>query len=260
MEEAGQKLKRARERLNLRYRDVEEASIQIAERRRNDDFVIALSRLADIENKGTVPTIFRLYSLCAIYRLDVLEVLEWYGVDVATLPADAVTIPIERTHLIGFGSEVQGEVRVPLVLDPGADLRKTSYLSRIIQRWGKLPLALLNGLDMKNHRYAFIGSEDWSMYPIVQPGALVLIDESHRKIVTSGWSNEFDRPIYFLEHRKGFVFGWCALNGKQLVLQPHPASPCLPAVYSYPEEIDVIGQISGVAMILDQGKRRRARA
>jgi transcriptional regulator with XRE-family HTH domain len=104
MEEAGQKLKRARERLNLRYRDVEEASIQIAERRRNDDFIIALSRLADIENKGTVPTIFRLYSLCAIYRLDVLEVLEWYGVDVATLPADAVTIPIERTHLIGFGS------------------------------------------------------------------------------------------------------------------------------------------------------------
>jgi transcriptional regulator with XRE-family HTH domain len=260
MEEAGQKLKRSRERLNLRYRDVEEASIQIAERRRNDAFIIALSRLADIENKGTVPTIFRLYSLCAIYRLDLLEVLEWYGVDAATLPADAVSVPVERTHLVGFGLEAHGEVRLPLAFDQGADFRKTTYLSRIIQRWGTLPLALFHGLDMKKHRYAFIGSEDWSMHPIVQPGALVLIDENRRKIVSSGWTNEFDRPIYFLEHRKGFVFGWCVLNGKQLVLQPHPASPCSPAVYSYPEEIDVIGQVSGVAMMLDQGRRRRIRA
>jgi transcriptional regulator with XRE-family HTH domain len=70
MKDAGQKLKRARERLNLRYRDVEQASLRIAERRQTDEFAIALSRLSDIENKGTVPTIYRLYSLCVIYRLD----------------------------------------------------------------------------------------------------------------------------------------------------------------------------------------------
>ena len=70
MERAGEKLKRVRERLKLTYRDVEKASQQIAERRGSDEFVIALSRLADIENKGTVPTIYRLYTLCAIYRLD----------------------------------------------------------------------------------------------------------------------------------------------------------------------------------------------
>src|SRR5215467_14316229 len=70
MEMPGGKLKRVRERLKLTYRDVEEASQQIARRRGNDEFVIALSRLADIENKGTVPTIYRLYTLCAIYRLD----------------------------------------------------------------------------------------------------------------------------------------------------------------------------------------------
>jgi transcriptional regulator with XRE-family HTH domain len=68
VEEAGQKLKKKREELNLRYRDVEDASLQIAARRKNDEYIIALSRLADIENKGTVPTIYRLYSLCAIYR------------------------------------------------------------------------------------------------------------------------------------------------------------------------------------------------
>jgi transcriptional regulator with XRE-family HTH domain len=259
MEDAGQRFKRARERLNLRYRDVEQASLRIAELRQNGDFAIALSRLSDIENKGTVPTIYRLYSLCAIYRLDLPQVLEWYGVDLAVLPADAATLPLESTHLLGFGPSMHGDVQVPLVVDPGVDLSKTTYLSRAIRRWGKLPLSLLNAMDLKHHRYAFVGSEDWSMYPILQPGALVLIDESRRKIVNSGWNSEFDRPIYFLEHRGGCVVGWCALNGGQLVLQPHPASQCSPVVYAYPSEIDVIGQVSGVAMILDQGKRRRTR-
>ena len=46
MEEAGQKLKRIRERLGLKYRDVEEASTRIAEANQNDKFVVALSRLA----------------------------------------------------------------------------------------------------------------------------------------------------------------------------------------------------------------------
>jgi hypothetical protein len=260
MEDAGQKLKRVRERLNLRYRDVEQASLRISERRQSDEFSIALSRLSDIENKGTVPTIYRLYSLCAIYRLDLLEVLEWYGVDMAMVPADAAAIPLQGTHIVGFGPPNHGEVQVPLVVDSGVDLSKTTYLSRAIHRWGKLPLSLLSALDVKHHRYAFIGTEDWSMYPVVQPGALVMIDEGKRKISAGAWSNEFERPIYFLEHRGGFVFGWCTLKENQLVVQPHPASHCVPQVFVYPAEIDVIGQISGVAMLLDQGSRRRTPA
>jgi len=260
MQEAGQKLKRARERLNLRYRDVEEASLRIAERHKNDEFIIALSRLADIENKGTVPSLYRLYSLCTIYRLDLHEVMEWYGVDISQMPADAMSIEIERTHTVGFDTDGHGEVQLPLSLDPGLDWRRTTYLSRMIQRWGRLPLMLLNGLDLKNHRYGFIGTEDWTMYPLLQPGSFVLIDETRRKIVNTGWTNEFERPIYFLEHRKGFACGWCTLNDSQLILQPHPASMCNPEVYAYPDEVEVIGQVTGVAMRLDQGRRRRTRS
>jgi transcriptional regulator with XRE-family HTH domain len=90
MERPGEKLKRVRERLKLTYRDVEKASQQLAQRRANDEFAIALSRLADIENKGTVPTIFRLYALCAIYQLGVQEVLGWYGVPTDLLPAESM--------------------------------------------------------------------------------------------------------------------------------------------------------------------------
>ena len=46
MEEPGQKLKRVRERLNLRFREVEEASAKIAQRRNNDEFIVALEPLA----------------------------------------------------------------------------------------------------------------------------------------------------------------------------------------------------------------------
>ena len=219
-----------------------------------------LSRLSDIENKGTVPSIFRLYSLCTIYRLDMTEVLDWYGVQVAQQPGDAASIQIEATHMIGFQVGGNGDVQVPLALDPGLDPRRTSYLSRLIQKWGKLPLALLNSLDIKNHRYAFIGSDDWSMYPLIQPGSLVLIDESQRKIVNSGWSNEFERPIYFLEHRNGFACVWCTSMEGQIVLQPHPASMCSPEVFRFPEDIEVVGQVTGVAMRLDPERRRRTRA
>jgi len=259
-EDPGLRLKRVRERLSLKYRDVEEASIQIANRHKSDEFIMQLSRLADIENKGTVPSIFRLYSLCVIYRLDINEVLEWYGVDMSRQPADAAAISIENTHLIGFGTHENGEVQVPLALDPGLDPQRTSYLSRLIQKWGRLPLSLLNSLEIRNHRYAFVGSEDWSMYPLIQPGSLVLIDESQRKIVNSGWSNEFERPIYFLETRSGFACSWCTLSGEQLVLQPHPASMCSPEVYRFPEEIDVVGQVTGIAMHLDPARRRRPHA
>ena len=56
MERPGEKLKQVRERLKLTYRDVVEASQVIARRRSSEEFAIALSRLADIENKGTVKT------------------------------------------------------------------------------------------------------------------------------------------------------------------------------------------------------------
>jgi transcriptional regulator with XRE-family HTH domain len=259
MEDAGERLKRARDRLNLTIRDVEEASRKIATKHKNDEFVVGLSRLSEIENKGTIPTIYRLYSLCAIYRLDLLTVLEWYGVDLGEMGPDSAVVEIARTHIIGFGVSETGHAQLPLALDPGIDMGRTTFLSRVIQRWGRLPLSLLNGFDLKEHRYAYIGLEDWVMYPLIQPGSLVLIDEGRRKIVPTGWTNEFERPIYFLEHRAGYACGWCTVIGNQLILQPHPASMCTPEMYLYPDDVEVLGQVTGVAMRLDQGKRRRAR-
>ncbi len=250
MRDGGQKLKRARERLGLRFRDVEEASVKIARTRGNDEYIVALSRLADIENKATIPSIYRLYSLCAIYRLDPHEVLIWYGLTFETLPADAMLVAQERTHLVGFRPE-SGDAQVPIALDPGLDLTRTVYLSRLIQRWGSLPLMLFKNLDLKQYRYGLIGTEDRSMFPIVPPGALVVIDDSKRRVINSGWTNEFQRPIYFLEHRDGYACGWCSLKGNRLTVQPHPASHCSPEIYNYPEDIEIVGQVTAIALTLE---------
>ena len=259
MEDAGQKLKRVRERLKLRYRDVEEASSKIAQRRKNDEFAIALSRLADIENKGTVPSIYRLYSLCAIYRMDISEVLEWYGVRLADLPADSSSVDIERTHIVGIAPDSHGEALLPLALDPGIDVRRTTFLSRFIQRWGKLPLMLMSGLDLRAYRYAYIGTDDWTMDPIIPPGSLVLVDESRRRVATSGWVDERDRPIYLVEHREGYLVGWCCLESSQLIVLGHPSSTVPPRIFAYPSEVEVVGQVTGIVMHLDQARRRHTR-
>ena len=260
MEDAGQKLRRARERLGFRVRDVELASQKIADKYGNLEFVVLINRISEIENKGLVPSICKLYALCAIYRLDFIDVLEWYGIQLSALPADSLFAEASRTHVAGFGPLEHDEVAVPLALDPGFDIKRTAYLSRMIQRWGKLPLMFLSGLDPKEHRYGFIGADDWFMYPLLQPGSFVVLDETRRKIQNDGWTGEFDRPIYFLEHRQGYLCGWCSLDGDRLILIPHPASGEAPKIFALSSEVDVIGQVVGVAMRLDQGPRRRGRS
>lgn len=256
MERPGEKLKQVRERLKLTYRDVSEASQVIARRRSSEEFVIALSRLADIENKGTVPTIYRLYSLCAIYRMELRMALGWYGVPLDELPSDGFAVSLDETHAIGFSAE--GPATIPLLADPEIDTNQTTFLSQLVRRWGKMPLHFLAGLDIRHYRYGLIGMEDWSMAPIIQPGAMVLIDQNRRKIVREGWSSERDRPIYFLEHRGGYHCGWCALTEDRLIVLAHPASQRPPAIFEL-AEIDVVGQVIGVGMLFEPSRVRHPR-
>jgi transcriptional regulator with XRE-family HTH domain len=257
-DEAGQRLRKVRERLGLRFREVEVASQKIAERHANEEYSIGLSRLSEIENKGVVPSVFRLYSLSTIYRLDFRELLSWYGINLDAQFEDAHLHELEQTHTIQLSAEGLNEVTVPLSLDPGVDLTKTTFLSRMITKWGPLPLQMLKGFDTRKRRYACIGSEDWSMYPILHPGSLLVINDSNR-VANSGWQDEWDRPIYFFEHRGGYLCGWCHLDRDRLVVLSHPSSLEPPKVYLYPNEIEVLGQVVGVAFSLDSSHRRRQR-
>jgi hypothetical protein len=121
-------------------------------------------------------------------------------------------------------------------------------------------LALLGGMDFKRYRYGFVGTEDWGMYPAIPPGSLLVIDDSKRKIQSSGWRSLSERPIYFLEHRDGFYCRWCSVMDGSISLISDPASEAPIMTFNFPGEIEVIGQVVGVAMSLDPEKRRRIRA
>jgi hypothetical protein len=67
---------------------VESASARLAAKYHNDDYAISLSRLSDIETKGVLPNVYRLYSLAIIYRRDFRELLSFYGIDLSQSVAD----------------------------------------------------------------------------------------------------------------------------------------------------------------------------
>src|SRR5260221_707571 len=74
----GLRLRQIRERLGLTYRDVQEASFALAQTYTRPQFTVHISRLADIENAGAVPSLHKLYALAVVYHLNPLEILTWY--------------------------------------------------------------------------------------------------------------------------------------------------------------------------------------
>jgi len=246
---AGQKLRAAREKLGLTIRDVETASARLADKYNNEDYNIPLSRLSDVETKGIVPSIYRLYALSIIYRVSLEELLSWYGVDLAQTACDLKVLEPPRTHLVR-ATLGAAEIKVPVRIDPGFDLRRTSNIGRMIEKWGEIPFLYLQQLADTSYSYGFIGMEDFTMHPLLLPGSFVQVDESKNKIADGMWRSEYERPIYFVETRDGFTCCWCALKQNQLVLQPHPLSPVQPRILKDQQEAEVLGQVVGVAMRL----------
>jgi len=250
VEQAGQSLLRLRKELGLTIRDVEAASGRIAARHGNEDFAISPSRLSDIETKGIVPNIYRMYSLSVIYRRDLREMLGWYGIDLNETATDLALSEPPKSHISEALDSVLA-VNVPLRMDPGFDPRKTANLGRMIERWGLVPLAHLAQFTQTKYTYGYIGTEDFTMYPVLLPGSFIQVDESANKVAEGTWRSEYERPIYFVEMRDGYTAGWCSLKGDYLILQPHPLSPTPVRMLRQSQEVEVLGQVVGIAMRLD---------
>ena len=246
----GYRLRTLRESLGCTLRDVENASLQIARRLGSEEYAIPPSRLSDIETKGVVPSIFRLYSMAAIYRRDYRELLSWYGVDLNQIHLDVGSAQPTSSH-ISTTSENLIQLTLPVAFDPAFTLTKTANLGRMIEKWGVVPLSYLSAFaEDDRFTYGYIGSEDFTMYPILPPGSFVQVDESRNKAVDAVWHSEYERPIFFVETREGFVCSWCNVRRDTIVLQPHPLSPVSVRVLKHPQEAEIIGQVVGVAMRL----------
>src|SRR5882757_7955735 len=247
----GLRLRQARERLGLTYRDVERASYELAARRGRPDFILHISRLADIENRGVVPGLHKLYTqswhhsvvfdvrqpadenrgvvpglhklytLASIYRLNPLDIFGWYDVPIEECFHDGASIPVPRTHLMAAPTSL----RIPMKFDPAFNPQRTEFLSRMVEKWGHLEGVLTNGHSQ--HYYGYIGTCDRRMMPLLRPGSIVLVDGSVRKIDDGEWTTEHDRPMYAEEELEGSRGGLVPQQGERLATHPAAPSNCV---------------------------------
>jgi transcriptional regulator with XRE-family HTH domain len=247
----GEQLKELRNRLGVTTREVEEFSRTIAEDRQNEEFYISNAWLTQLENKNSIPSIYKLYSLSVIYRTKFNDLLKVFGVDLNATSRYQLALPLQNTHLVAFEPpDTEKAITFPVRFDKSFGPETTTLISRMVEAWGEVPIALIQKLDLRHCQYGYIGLQDYTMYPLLRPGCFVQIDNRPSRVSTSEWRTEFDRPIYFVELRDSYACAWCEVRGSQLTLIPHPLSGCNIRQFAYPSEAEIIGRVTGVAMRL----------
>ena len=225
---AGQELKTLRNRRNITVREVEQASRRIADVKGDKRFCISNGWFAQLENGVSEPSICKLFSLSVIYRANFLDLLRLYKVDVDDKEKYEPVADPFLTQLISH-SHALAEI-------PTAQAQSTS-----------LATTQLPGADYSSSNiiYAYLGLADFTMYPMIRPGALLKIDTGQNKLLTNGWHNEYERPIYFIELRQAYACGWCELQSDQLLIIPHHFSPASVRRFTYPREAEIVGRVIG---------------
>lgn len=244
--DGGKRLRAVRERLGLSTRDVERLSYEFRQQRKNPYYYISHTWVADIEAGKFKPNLFKLHSLSLIYQMDLDEVLGFFGLSFREAAREPGLIGLPRTRLIG-PLDSDRSIIAPVEFRDRVRIEQTNLVSRMFESWAEVPLGLLQHMDLKHGLYGYVGTKDYTLFPLVRPGSFVQIDARQTRI-TSNWQNEFDRPIYFVELRGGYVCSWCELHGSQLFLLPTAQSGAKARQVRYPDDADIVGRVTAVTM------------
>ena len=258
----GNFLREVRLRLHLGLRDVQKLSSTIAAKETNKRFHISAARLAQIENDNAIPSVFKIFTLSAIYGISLHDILSRYGVDSDRTHKYRDEIRLSATRPVSAElRNLNTKVTIPARLDPTFKWETTQLINRVVAFWGEIPAAFLLECNPRQHMYAYIGLEDITMYPLLRPGSLVMIDGERRQVASGGWNNEYERPIYLVELRDGYLCGWCHVSESHITILPHPISNVPPRTFSLASQAEVIGQVVAVAMrlVLPQARTNQAR-
>lgn len=249
--QAGIRLKQLRVRLGLTLREVETLSRRLAAEKQNNDFLISRGWLNNVENGSYTPSIYKIYSLSVIYHDSWPNILSFFGLRVSDIGRDQAMFAPAKTQLVSTSETADGDtIVVPLRSREELRLDKTNLLSRLVEIWGEIPVRMIQHLDLRKCVYGLIGMSDYTMYPIIRPGSIVQIDGNQRKILPIKWPNEHERPIYFVELRNEYICSWCEIREGHLLAIPSPNSKYEIRRFPYPQEAEIVGRVTGVAMRL----------
>ena len=232
---AGRNLKTLRNKRNITVREVEQASHRIAGVKGDKRFCISNGWLAQLENSASEPSICKLFSLSVIYRANFLDLVRLYNVDVDEKEKYEHVADPYLTQVISDNSNADG-CAVSAAFDGCADLA-----TRLV------PASDTKNTPGANHNpniiYGHLGLADFTMYPMIRPGAILKIDTTQNKLTSGVWHNEYERPIFFIELRGGYTCGWCELQGNQLLIIPHHSSQASVRRFTYPREAEIVGRV-----------------
>lgn len=218
-----------------------------------EDFELSHARVLQIEQGRSTPSVYKLFTLSVIYGTSVARLLSLY-VDTDSASQYHLELGSPSTHLIDSESSPSGQlIEFPIALTPAASANQTTFISELISVWGHVPIALLSGLNLRRCRYGIIGLSDYTMYPLLRPGSFVRIEKPKSTSLRSSYSNEYQRPIFFIEHRQGYLCSWCEIDGNRLLSIPHPRSPCSTRVFAYPADAEIVGLVTAIALPLTPG-------
>ena len=140
---AGERMRLLRMRLGITTRDIESLSRRIATDEGNEEYVISHARITQIENGVSPPSLFKLYSLSAIYGIAISELTSYY-VDPEGCLKHHLALNLPKTHLTTFDrADPLSKIEFPIRFDPGFTVEKTNLVSRMVEVWGEVPAGLL---------------------------------------------------------------------------------------------------------------------
>jgi transcriptional regulator with XRE-family HTH domain len=243
----GEKLRDVRIRLGLTTRQVDLMSRSISQAKGDEDYVVSHARLVQIENGESTPSVFKLFSLSAVYGCGITTLLDMY-VEVADVGRQHLALQHQSTHLLEFDTpDTFHKVAFPVRFDPGFNPQKSELISRLVEVWGEVPFGLLQMVNLRKGRWGLVGLGDYTMYPLIRPGSLVQIDDNQKPVAVGAFRNEYDRPLYFIELREGYLCSWCEFRKGRLLCLSHPLSPVTSREFAYPGEAEIVGRVTAIA-------------
>ncbi|WP_263376666.1 helix-turn-helix domain-containing protein [Granulicella aggregans] len=234
MEGIGGKLRAARLAWKLTLREVEQRTLRLAQQWGNPAYRISASWLDRVERENRGLSATKLIVLANIYSLTPDQMLGMCPTpDAAFTPSEDLSVP-NATLLAEGNLDAYAKVWLPDTLVTEAPAEATALLPA---EQGLLP---------SHYRRAVIGRQDRTLEPMIRAGSIVLIDTQKRSIATRReWNHEFDRPIYFLMTREGYVSGFCELDKESdwLTVIPHALSFESNRRWRYRKDIEVVGTV-----------------
>jgi transcriptional regulator with XRE-family HTH domain len=243
MKDVGARLRAVRQKWGLTLREVEERSVSLAQKWGKDSFRISASWLDRVEREGRGLSFPKFIVLAVIYSISPEQLLAFAPSTASESQSSEYPSSPNTTLLLTEGPlENHARQWLPesVAIDPVPD--GTTLLSPE----GHLP---------SHYRRGIIGRLDKTLDPMIRPGSIVLINTQRRAIAhRREWTNEFDRPIYFLLTHAGYIFGWCELDkeAEWLTLVPHPLSYATAQRWRYRKEVEVIGRLAAVLLRMEE--------